>query len=152
MVWPPVPDRKNWKYYLPRSVSKRAKSWTGLSWKTGAFRSQTWNRNEKRHSDTSPIPPYLHENKSTAALISQSRRMMGRDNALLYDGFFSFAVVRQIGFLFFAYMLNANFVDFIKIWKIISGTAVSPTQNMELTRENGYIFCPYCGQQFHIDN
>ena len=30
----------------------------------------------------------------TAALISQSRRF-GRDNALLYDGFFSFAVVRQ---------------------------------------------------------
>ncbi|MCI9338209.1 MAG: hypothetical protein HFH93_11865 [Lachnospiraceae bacterium] len=26
--------------------------------------------------------------KKTAALISQSRRVMGRDNALLYDGFF----------------------------------------------------------------
>lgn len=24
--------------------------------------------------------------------------------------------------------------------------------NMELTKENDYIFCPYCGQQFHIDN
>ena len=33
----------------------------------------------------------------TAALISQNRHF-GRDNALLYDGFFSFAVVRQITF------------------------------------------------------
>lgn len=24
--------------------------------------------------------------------------------------------------------------------------------NMELTKESDYIFCPYCGQQFHIDN
>lgn len=24
--------------------------------------------------------------------------------------------------------------------------------NMELTKESNYIFCPYCGQQFHIDN
>ena len=35
------------------------------------------------------------EDKRTAALISQSHRVLGRDNALLYDGFFSFAVVRQ---------------------------------------------------------
>ena len=28
-------------------------------------------------------------------MISQSHRVLGRDNALLYDGFFSFAVVRQ---------------------------------------------------------
>ena len=39
--------------------------------------------------------------KKAAALISQSRRWSyGRVKGLLYDGFFSFAVVRQIVFIF----------------------------------------------------
>jgi hypothetical protein len=55
--------------------------------------------------------------KEAAALIySKPPFQKGRMKIpLLYDGFFSFAVVRQIAFLFFAYMLNSNFVDFIKI-------------------------------------
>ena len=36
---------------------------------------------------------------------------------MLYDGFFSFAVVRQIIVLFFTYMLYGKFVEFIKIRK-----------------------------------
>ena len=52
-------------------------------------------QDKKGHDDASRIPPYQYEDRKTAALISQSRRVMGRDNALLYDGFFSFAVVRQ---------------------------------------------------------
>jgi len=48
--------------------------------------------------------------------FSKPPRQKGRvKRPLLNDGFFSFAVVRQILFLFFSYMLNANFVDFIKI-------------------------------------
>ena len=41
------------------------------------------------------------ERKETAALISQSRRFIGARMCLLYDGFFSFAVVRQLIFYFF---------------------------------------------------
>jgi len=37
----------------------------------------------------------------------------GRDKLCCTTAFF--AIVRQIAFLLFTYMLNANFVDFIKI-------------------------------------
>ena len=57
----------------------------------------------------------LCKRKETAALKSKPPFQMGVSNCLLYDGFFSFAVVRQIAFLFFTYMLYVNFVDFIKI-------------------------------------
>ena len=52
-------------------------------------------QDKKGHDDAFRIPPYQYEDRKTAALIPQSRRIMGRDNALLYDVFFSFAVVRQ---------------------------------------------------------
>jgi len=42
-----------------------------------------------------------------------SRQVRGKSSAVRQ--LFSFAIVRQIVFLFLAYMLNANFVDFIKI-------------------------------------
>ena len=50
------------------------------------------------------MPPWIYtvlgrrwfrgERKEAAALISQSRRFIGARMCLLYDGFFSFAVVR----------------------------------------------------------
>ena len=56
------------------------------------------------------MPPWIYtvlgrrwfrgERKETAALISQSRRFIGARMCLLYDGFFSFAVVRQVFLLF----------------------------------------------------
>ncbi len=57
----------------------------------------------------------LCKRKETAALKSKPPFQMGVSNCLLYDGFFSFAVVRQIVVLFFTYMLYGKFVDFIKI-------------------------------------
>jgi len=57
----------------------------------------------------------LCKRKETAALKSKPPFQMGVSNCLLYDGFFSFAVVRQIVALFFTYMLYGKFVDFIKI-------------------------------------
>ena len=57
----------------------------------------------------------LCKRKETAALKSKPPFQMGVSNCLLYDGFFSFAVVRQIIVLFFTYMLYGKFVDFIKI-------------------------------------
>ena len=57
----------------------------------------------------------LCKRKDTAALKSKPPFQMGVSNCLLYDGFFSFAVVRQIVALFFTYMLYGKFVDFIKI-------------------------------------
>ena len=57
----------------------------------------------------------LCKRKETAALKSKPPFQMGVSNCLLYDGFFSFAVARQIVVLFFTYMLYGKFVDFIKI-------------------------------------
>ncbi|WP_195968065.1 hypothetical protein [Blautia obeum] len=57
----------------------------------------------------------LCKRKETAALKSKPPFQMGVSNCLLYDGFFSFAVVRQIVVIFFTYMLYGKFVDFIKI-------------------------------------
>ena len=57
----------------------------------------------------------LCKRKETAALKSKPPFQMDVSNCLLYDGFFSFAVVRQIVALFFTYMLYGKFVDFIKI-------------------------------------
>ena len=57
----------------------------------------------------------LCKRKETAALKSKPPFQTGVSNCLLYDGFFSFAVVRQIVALFFTYMLYGKFVDFIKI-------------------------------------
>ena len=57
----------------------------------------------------------LCKRKETAALKSKPPFQMGVSNCLLCDGFFSFAVVRQIVVLFFTYMLYGKFVDFIKI-------------------------------------
>ena len=74
------------------------------------------------------LPPLAAAlNSETASFLEKIKRNGGFDfskaaaskgrvkRPLLNDGFFSFAVVRQIVFLFFSYMLNANFVDFIKI-------------------------------------
>ena len=58
----------------------------------------------------------LCKRKETAALKIKAAVSNGRVK-LLYDGFFSFAVVRQIIVLFFTYMLYGKFVEFIKIRK-----------------------------------
>ena len=69
-------------------------------------------RDKNRHGGSPPyMPPWIYtvlgrrwfrgERKETAALISQSRRFIGARMCLLYDGFFSFAVVRQLIFYFF---------------------------------------------------
>ena len=57
----------------------------------------------------------LCKRKETAALKSKPPFHRRMEMCLLYDGFFSFAVVRQIVALFFTYMLYGKFVDFIKI-------------------------------------
>jgi len=57
----------------------------------------------------------LCKRKETAALKIKAAVSMGVSNCLLYDGFFSFAVVRQNVALFFTYMLYGKFADFIKI-------------------------------------
>ena len=59
----------------------------------------------------------LCKRKETAALKSKPPFQMGVSNCLLYDGFFSVAVVQQIIVLFFTYMLYGKFVEFIKIRK-----------------------------------
>ena len=48
----------------------------------------------------------LYKRKETAALKSKPPFHMGVSNCLLYDGFFSFAVVRQI--ISFALILTSN--------------------------------------------
>ena len=45
----------------------------------------------------------LCKRKETAALKSKPPFQMGVSNCLLYDGFFSFAIVRQIKFLFYLF-------------------------------------------------
>ena len=77
--------------------------------------------NETRHNNLQSATVSLQvviglcKRKETAALKSQPPFQLGVSNCLLYDGFFSFAVVRQIVALFFTYMLYGKFVDFIKI-------------------------------------
>ena len=76
-----------------------------------------WTRQNNLQSATVSLQVVigLCKRKETAALKSKPPFQMGVSNCLLYDGFFSFAVVRQIVVLFFTYMLYGKFVDFIKI-------------------------------------
>ncbi len=60
------------------------------------------------------LPPLGHKNGGFRFLKSRHFKTGARE-VLCCTTAFSFAIVRQIVFLFLAYMLNANFVDFIKI-------------------------------------
>ena len=57
----------------------------------------------------------LCKRKETAALKIKVAVSYAHENMSAPRRLFSFAVVRQIAFLFFTYMLYVNFVDFIKI-------------------------------------
>ena len=64
-----------------------------------------------------------------AALISQSRRWMnGRVKGLLYDGFFSFAVVRQFSFYY-----NSLMVSVTEILLILLAGAYAATTAARIT-------------------
>ena len=66
----------------------------------------------------------LSRQSKTAALIAQSRRWMyGRVKGLLYDGFFSFAVVRQFSFYY-----NSLIVSVMQMQCSIIGTLAEESQ------------------------
>ena len=71
----------------------------------------------------------LSRQSKTAALIAQSRRWMyGRVKGLLYDGFFSFAVVRQFSFYY-----NSLIVSVTEILLILLAGAYAATTAARIT-------------------